>query len=326
MGAAPHLRPEPVSLTRAPPFPPEHALVTGESTPAGTLPGYPHLSLGDRPQLWAFLNSELWATDLEAIAPRLWWMSKPDSANISPLHRQIIKRRAIVITEDPRLHLVWIDNRIFIKPLPRYLLSHSFWLRHLCAGAENDDDRRARLACAALGYLRSFRYLIRYESDFRIAQDPNHCLVPAGVSWLQFSRFTSDLASIVDDDVSPRYYFGEIRLTRLNFYAPFLLGKSDYQRVEYQYASYFARSYAPLLFVIGVTSVILAALQVAVAVDQDQVKSGRVMASLGLWLSVTVMVVFCSLFFGLAILLVYKIAKEWHYAIRHRRRLLRPVP
>ena len=26
-----------------------------------------------------------------------------------------------------RLHLVWIHDRIFIKPLPRHLLSYEFW-------------------------------------------------------------------------------------------------------------------------------------------------------------------------------------------------------
>ncbi|PFH63083.1 hypothetical protein XA68_18220 [Ophiocordyceps unilateralis] len=292
MVAAPHLRPEPAALfppKSAPPFPPEHELSTDDSTLIGTLPGYPGLYLGDRPQLWAFLNSEIWATDLEALAPRLWWMSKPDSANISPLHRQAIKRRAFVVTEDPRLHLGWIDNRIFFKPLPRYLLSHNFWRHHLCPETHPVvayDERRAWLA--------------RPDSSPR----------SQGVSWTQFSRLSSDLAAISDDDVSPRYLFGEIRLTRLNFYAPFLLGKSNHQRVEYQYASYFARSYAPLLFVIGVTSVILAALQVAVAVDQDQVKSGRAIATLGLWLSIIVMIVSCTLFFGLAILLVYKVGKE----------------
>jgi hypothetical protein len=42
-----------------------------------------------------------------------------------------MKRREIVVTEDPRLHLVWIYDRVFIKPLPKYLLSHDFWQIYL---------------------------------------------------------------------------------------------------------------------------------------------------------------------------------------------------
>lgn len=68
--------------------------------------------------------------------------------------------------------------------------------------------------------------------------------------------------NIADRDVSLRYAYGEIRLTRLNFYAPFFLGKSHFQSVEYQYGTYFARFYGPILFVIGIVSVVLSGLQV----------------------------------------------------------------
>lgn len=39
--------------------------------------------------------------------------------------------REIIVTEGPRLHLVWIYDRVFIKPLPRYLLSYTFWSEHI---------------------------------------------------------------------------------------------------------------------------------------------------------------------------------------------------
>ena len=54
-------------------------------------------------------------------------MSTQSSANINALHRQRVKGRHIIITEEVRLHLVWIHDRIFVKPLPKYLLSHVFW-------------------------------------------------------------------------------------------------------------------------------------------------------------------------------------------------------
>jgi hypothetical protein len=74
-----------------------------------------------------YLKQDLYAEDLETIAPYLWIMSTQSSANINPLHRQRVKGSEIIITEEPRLHLVWSHNRIFLKPLPRYLLSFTFW-------------------------------------------------------------------------------------------------------------------------------------------------------------------------------------------------------
>ncbi|KAJ9130494.1 Subtilisin-like serine protease [Pleurostoma richardsiae] len=292
-----------------PPFASSHQL---HDPSTRRLPGHPSVPLDDRQKVRDCLEGELWAEDMERVAHRLWWMSKQDSANISPLHRQLVKRRAVVVSEDPKLHLVWIHDRIFVKPLPRYLGSHGFWQDHLCDGSE----RTARLRGAALGLLRTYRYLVRHESDFRIAQDPSLCLIPGDVTWEQFSDFVSDLAGITDRDVSARYAYGEIRLTRLNFYAPFLLGRSHFQRVEYQYGTFFARFYGPILFVIGITSLVLSGLQVTVAVEHD-----GVLSSAALWFSVAVILIFCAIFSSLALLLVYKVAAEWRFAIRDRQRL-----
>ena len=115
-----------------PPFSKETQLVcdyeSAERDPATTtLPGYPMIKSDDASHIKRFLKQELWSHDLETMAPRLWIMTTFSGANINPLHRQRIKGREIVVTEEPRLHLVWIHNRIFIKPMPRYLLSQNFW-------------------------------------------------------------------------------------------------------------------------------------------------------------------------------------------------------
>ena len=204
-----------------------HGLIADFSTLK--LPGYPRISFQDRHELLGFLKKEFCSADLDRIASRLWWMSKQDSANISALHRQLVKRRSIVVTEDPKLHLVWIRDRIFVKPLPLYLTSNTFWQKYL------GNDANAHIREAALGYLRTYFHLIRSESDFCIARDPSLHLVPTGITWEQFCNFSADLAKISDRDVSERYTYGEIRLTRLNFYAPLLLRKSYYQRMDYQY-------------------------------------------------------------------------------------------
>lgn len=298
------------------PFSRENDLVSA-STSASHLPGYP-LIPGDGPGLWAFLSTEFCSDDLDRVAPRLWWMSKQDSQNISPLHRQLVKRRNIILTEDPKLHLVWFYDRIYIKPLPRYILSYTFWKDHL-SQAFDDKELRTRIHKAALGYLRTYARLVRYESDFRIAQDPALCLIPAGITWEQFCNFASDLEKIEDREVSERYAYGEIRLTRLNFYAPILLGKSHYQRMEYQYGTYFARFFGPLLFVIGIITVVLTGLQLLLAAESNDNKEW---AGVVLGISVFAVVGASGVFFGLVLVWVYKVAREWRFAIRDRLRLL----
>lgn len=281
------------------------------------VPGYSRIPLHNRHGLLEFLKKEYCSADLDRIAGRLWWMSKQDSANISPLHRQLVKRRSIVVTEDPKLHLVWIYDRIFVKPLPLYLTLYTFWQEYL------GNDANVHVRKAALGCLRTYFYLVRSESDFRIAQDPSLHLVPAGITWEQFCNFSADLAKIPDCNVSERYAYGEIRLTRLNFYAPLLLGKSYFQRMDYQYRDYFACFYGPLLFMIGIETVILGGLQVVVTVrDPDSVRNGRMLSVSALWISVTMILCSFSIPIFLCFLFLYKVFKEWRYAIRDRLRSL----
>lgn len=80
------------------------------------------------------------------------------------------------MTEDPRLHLIWIDDRIFLKPLPHYLMSYVFWDTFMSGPSKH--GAAVKLRKAALGYLPTHFYLIKYESDLRIAQDPALYLVP----------------------------------------------------------------------------------------------------------------------------------------------------
>ena len=285
--------------------------------PTLKLPGYPRISLQDRHGLLEFLRKEYCSADLDCIADRLWWMSKQDSANISPLHRQFVKRRSIVVTEDPKLHLVWIRDRIFVKPLPLYLTSYTFWQEYL------GNDTNAHVRKAALGYLRTYLYLIRSESDFCIARDPSLHLIPAGITWEQFCDFSADLSKISDRNVSERYAYGEIRLTRLNFYAPLLLRKSYFQRMDYQYRDYFACFYGPILFMIGIVSIILGGLQVIVTVrGPDSVRNSRMLSVVALWISATMILCSFSILIFLCFLFLYKIFKEWRYAIRDRLRNL----
>lgn len=316
-----------------PPFSLAHELThdVDARSPSSNLPNCPQILARDRPTsliVLDLLEKEFCSTDLERIAPRLWWMSKQDSASISPLHRQKVKQRTIVVTEDPKLHLVWIHDRVYIKPLPLYITSFAFWKQYLGDESLGDErrenilPRQCRIRKAVLGYLRTYVYLIQHKSDFRMAQDPELCLIPAEVTWAQFYDFASDLVRIADKDVSERYRYGEIRLTRLNFYAPLLLHKSHFQRVEYQYGTYFSRFYAPILFLIGVISIILSGLQVALAADQGSLEiASYSLLIFAFWLSIAIIAFFCAVLMYLSILLFYKIVREWKFAIQDRRRL-----
>ncbi|KDN69305.1 hypothetical protein CSUB01_10518 [Colletotrichum sublineola] len=309
-----------------PPFEVQHQLLPGLGVASETInhvPGHPSVLLDDQEKVRHFLTKEFCNDDLDTVADKLWWMSKQDSRNISPLHRQIVKRRTIIITEDPKLHLAWINDRIFIKPLPRYVGSYIFWRDHINTepGSKGNEDRIRR---AALGFIRTYYYLVKYESDFRIAQDHSLSLIPADITWTQFCNFTSRLADIEDRDVSLRYNYGEIRLTRLNFYAPLLLRKSHFQRVEYQYGPYLARFYVPILFIMGVVSVVLSGLQVIIAVGEgNEGGDGGRADNAALWFSVLMILVSCGILLALGALVAYKVVKEWNVAIRDRRRLMR---
>jgi hypothetical protein len=210
------------------------------------------------------MKDELVTPKLNKMAPHLWLVATPSSSHVSPLHDQIVRGRQIVISEKPELHLVWIDNRVFIKPMPIYLLSRTFWeyYLHVSKPTPEEEARRVQLVQAALGYMRSYYHLIRHESDFRIAITMH--LVPSDVTYLKFMVFISGFGKIDNDKVSPRYRFGELRMTRLNAWARLLLGEPHFHKVAWQYADVFARYYAPYLFVFSVVSVILSAMQVGV--------------------------------------------------------------
>ena len=289
------------------------------------LPGHPSIKLSERCKLYNFLEKEFYSLDMDRAAPRLWWMAKQDKASISALHRQKVKGRNIVISEDPKLHLVWIYDRVFIKPLPKYILSHAFWRDYLGANSMNGEKEEARQVrrtrAAALGYLRTFRYLVKHESDFDLAK--SLVLIPEGVTWEAFCAFSADLTSISNSEVSGRWAYGEIRLTRLNLYAPLIFGKQSFQRVEYQYGAVFAKFYGPILFILGILSVSLSGMQIAVAAEQiDPVGNALLLIRVSSWFGIVTVICSAVLVFALAVLWVYKVVKEWNYAIRDRLRLL----
>ena len=286
-------------------------------------PKQPDLDFADETSTTQFLERDLLCRELDTIANRLWTLSTPWSGNVNPLHKQKILGREICVTEEPRLHLLWIGNKIFIKPLPAYLLSAVFWQKILLEPGVRKN--RAHVSASALGLLRSYSYLIGHESDLRIAQLNELRLIPANADWDQICRFLAEVSKISDKDVSGRYLYGELRLSRLNLYAPLLLEKLVYQRVNGPFVEYFARLFAPFIFVFAVLATALAAMQVVLTgnelLDSDP---GSTLWPFFSW--VGVIVAFASLFVGasFATLWVWMVSHEMLYSYRtHRERLAR---
>lgn len=99
------------------------------------------------------------------------------------------------------------------------------------------------------------------SQDFEIARNETR-LLPSDITWTEFCAFSKDFLDISDDDVSERYHYGELRLTRLYLYAKLIIGKFQYERVHGQYGAFFACFYGPLLFIFGILSIILSGMQV----------------------------------------------------------------
>lgn len=267
-----------------------------------------------------FLYKEFYATDLENVAPRLWVMSTQSRANINPLHRQKVKGREIIVTEDPRLHLVWIHDRIFIKPLPRYLLSHWFWETYLTPKSGSLSSDQELVQRAATGYLRTYCYLLQHQSDFTIAKQDHLRLIPEDVEWPEFCRFISRFDEIEDAQVSERYHYGELRLARLNFYAPLFFRRLNYERLHGEYSDYFARLYGPVLFLFAIASTLLNSMQVEMAVQEvSGAQRGTILAIFrGVSSLILVVTTLVALYFWS--LWLWMILDEWIYAIKCRRR------
>ncbi|KAH7086989.1 hypothetical protein FB567DRAFT_56646 [Paraphoma chrysanthemicola] len=239
------------------PFESQHQLFSATTTTT-TVPGQPCVSLNDSDAVNKFLLREISVQRLDDMYSILFLVSKRQ--NISPLHHQIIKGRQILITERPDLHLIWYHDRIFIKPVPLSLVNYNFY--NTCILGKKSDQT---LHAAACGFLRTYASLIVHETDYNIAKAAG--LLPFDTDWNKWCHFIKRIQHLKDAQVARRYHYGELRLIRLNFYSKIFFYGWSYHEVYYQYVEYFARFYAPYLFIFGAVTVILAAMQTALTAD-----------------------------------------------------------
>ncbi|KAK1673680.1 hypothetical protein BDP55DRAFT_695371 [Colletotrichum godetiae] len=215
-------------------------------------------------------------TDLRRLADIhnwLWTAGRPMPPR--PLHQQRLLNREIVVTEKLDLHLVWTTGRIFVKPLSRFLLEPHFWARVLqChrVPVSNADPcscggRRER----ALGFLFSHAALIAHESDFHIAKEMH--LIPEEVQWLAWRTAVREFlgTSSVYPWIDPRFYYGELRLSRLNkIYFFWKTPFRGYMSRWNQYGSFFHDNFALLASSTVYIAVVLTAMQVGLATEALQ--------------------------------------------------------
>jgi hypothetical protein len=283
------------------------------------LPGESFCSINSQ-ELSSRLSSELLTTDLDNIAPYLWLVATQQSSHVSPLHQQIVKGRTITITEDPSLHCTWIYDRVFLKPIPAFLLSWGFWQYYLnSSNSCLPQSRRVTLRQAALGFLRTYYHLVKHPSDFRIAKE--HYLVPGDVTYAKYRVMFAYFAEISDAEVSPRYRYGELRLSRLNFWAKIFLRRFAFQKVHvhYGYGTYLARFYGPILFVFGFVTVMLSAMQNLLAsfsFGTEPNRSWRTFGFICRYFSVATIVVSVLLLVLISVLLLFMLLRELTFAVK----------
>ena len=173
------------------------------------------------------------------------------------------------------------------------------------------SERRQEIAKAACGFLRSYAYLIRHKSDFSRATTER--LIP---KHSEFIDFITNFQRIDDKHVSQRYQYGELRLTRLNFWTKIFLRRFTFHKVHGQYGAYFARFYGPILFVFGIFTVALSAMQLALRTAPSESQSWSAFASVSRWFSVYTLVCVAAVIFFLLFLLSALSLRETIFALK----------
>ena len=262
---ATHLTPNGAALEKGK----QPVLDAASSTPLSALDALPTLSSSSYAPFLAnanipeFLREDLDLSRLNRIHSHLWMCGRPMRAR--PLHRYKMLGTDVLPSQQLDLHLLRFSNKLILKPLPEFYLSHAFWVEYLCGDPA--------LHAAACGFLLSYVWLLTSPVDLRLAHELY--LVPSFVTWPWWKALVTDFVSHVDmyalDQVNARFHFGDLRLGRINsiyrvrhatthFVRGYLYG---YNR----YVVFFQRKFSWILIVFVFFSLVLAAMQVGASVD-----------------------------------------------------------
>ena len=225
----------------------------------------------------------------------------------------------MTVTERPGLHLIWYYDRMFMKPIPPYLLCGAFW--------EYIKEADHEVWKAAAGFMRTYYYLIQYEIDFRKAISPELQLIPQldgqdPITYETFVEFVEQFQCLEDNDVAPRYSYGAMRLTRLNHLSRIFLRKLTYFHLHPEWSDYVGTLVAPIVTLFVLLSTTLNSMQVVLAAqgsNGDAIWPGFLLVSK--WFSVIVMFLVAIILVGLATLVVFMFLKDQYFAWSIKREL-----
>ena len=237
-----------------------------------------------------FLWKELGVKRLNDIHRWLWLVGRPMPPRSLGYQRAL--NREIIIHEQMDLHLVWQDKRMYLKPIPEYLLDKVFWetffhcdrnCSPVTLGGQSSKKyedppqemaysnicERCKLRRCAVGFMLSYVSLISYKSDLRVAKDLG--LVPEDMGWNSWrAQVKALLASKEMHNVNPRFRYGELRMDRLNMIYK-LTFRSPIRGYFYGYRSYHHFWHDNLLRVASVFAyllIVLTAMQVGLGTNR----------------------------------------------------------
>lgn len=246
-----------------------------------------------------FLDTELSLGDLGEMLSYLWFAGAKHPA--TQLHFQVAMGREITVADRMDLHLLWDNNsKIFLKPIPGFLLDPEFWRRNLkcpdgCAcekyevavtsgGSGNSQNqwapaalcRKNNLRRVALGFLYTYACLVSSESDFFVATEKR--LLPRGaddsiIKWGKWKKLSRELIEKHNPStVHPRFLRAELRLSRINTINRFtrLPPFKPYLRGWRSYGSLFRDNLTWMATATIFIALVLTAMQVGLATDRLQ--------------------------------------------------------
>lgn len=290
---------------------------------------YAPASTLDTDRVRRYFEAEFGCPAIEGLYPHMQWVARRSGSHIDSLHENVLKGRHIVLTEDAGLHLIWHKKTILLKPLPLWLLPPSFQNAHIHAALKCDSIAAAQAARIVAGFIRSYTRLIRHESDFTLAIESG--LLPRdGPSFAEFMCLMMPFSSLADSDVSPRYHYGQIRLSRLNWATRVFrppnrrkggfLGSFYYHQLYWDTSDLIQAATAPFVFVFATLSVILSAMQVMLGAQADEngQRDAFTAASWGFSIFTLVVILLFLVLFGLTvgIVLCNQLYWSWRRNVR----------
>ncbi|KAF2107128.1 hypothetical protein BDV96DRAFT_616989 [Lophiotrema nucula] len=225
----------------------------------------------------SFLKKDLDLKRLNRIHGHLWMAGRPLRAR--PLHRYKMEGFDLLYTQQMDLHLLKFSNKLIVKPLPEWILDHSFWEKYMCDSQELHE--------AAAGFLVSYVWLLCSPLDLKLAHD--HGLLPSFITWHWWKEFVADFYQHIDmnalDQVNKRYNFGDLRLGRINSIYRIRYARTHFVRGYLygynRYVVFFQRKFSWILIVFVFFSLVLSAMQVGLGVDPLKEDTGFARASYG---------------------------------------------